>query len=335
MKIIQFNSLGSAENKLYISEVDSIEKVEEDEVLIEILYFPINPADLLLVEGKYSTKPSLPSKIGAECIARVKKIGSKVTRFSKGDIVLPLDRNTWTEEKIVNQDLLIKIDSSIDLLQASMLKVNPATAYLMLNNYVKIDKGDFIIQNASNSGVGNYVIQLSKIYGIKTINLLRRIDLKPKLKNIGADYVFDYNLKEAEIKFIKEKKIKLFLDAVAGKKVNSTSKLLDKNSTIINYGLLESDNIEVSVNDILFRNIVLKGFWLSLWLERMDLSEKSKLYQYLANLIQKKLIFTDIQNVFFIDQIKEAVVQSSKYKRNGKILVTPSKELYNNWKKLK
>ena len=55
-----------------------------------------------------------------------------------------------------------------------MLKVNPATAYLMLNNYIKINNGDYILQNAANSGVGNYVIQLAKMYNIRTINLIRR-----------------------------------------------------------------------------------------------------------------------------------------------------------------
>ena len=36
--------------------------------------FPINPADILLVEGKYANKPKLPSLMGAECIAKVKKL---------------------------------------------------------------------------------------------------------------------------------------------------------------------------------------------------------------------------------------------------------------------
>ena len=44
-----------------------------------------------------------------------------------------------------------------------MLKVNPASAYLMLNNYVKLKKNDTILQNAANSGVGNYIIQLKII----------------------------------------------------------------------------------------------------------------------------------------------------------------------------
>ena len=54
-----------------------------------------------------------------------------------------------------------------------MLKVNPASAYLMLNNYIQLKKNDIIMQNAANSGVGNYIIQLANLYKIKTINLVR------------------------------------------------------------------------------------------------------------------------------------------------------------------
>jgi NADPH:quinone reductase-like Zn-dependent oxidoreductase len=43
-----------------------------------------------------------------------------------------------------------------------MLKVNPATAYLMLKKYVKLQPGDWIIQDAANSAVGQYIIRLAK-----------------------------------------------------------------------------------------------------------------------------------------------------------------------------
>ena len=180
----------------------------------------------------------LPSSIGAECIARVKEVGNKVKRFKAGDIVIPLSRENWTQEKIAKEDELINIQKDINILQACMLKVNPATAYLMLNNYLKINKGDFIIQNASNSGVGTYIIQLCKIYGIKSINFVRRMELEDQLKSIGADYVFNLNSFENKKEFIKKAESKLFIDAIAGNKLNSVAELLAENAQVINYGLL-------------------------------------------------------------------------------------------------
>jgi len=46
--------------------------------------------------------------------------------------------------------------------QLSMLKVNPAIAMFMLERYVNLKPGDWVIQNAANSAVGRYIIQLAK-----------------------------------------------------------------------------------------------------------------------------------------------------------------------------
>ena len=329
---VKFNNLGSPDNELYVSEELLDKKLEAFEVLIEVLFFPINPADLLLVEGKYANKPKLPSSIGAECIARVKEVGNKVKRFKAGDIVLPLSRDNWTQEKIAKEDELINIQKDINILQASMLKVNPATAYLMLNNYLNINKGDFIIQNASNSGVGNYIIQLCKIYGIKSINFVRRMEIEDNLKNMGADYVFNLNSFEDKKEFIKKAKAKLFIDAIAGNKLNSVAELLTENAQIINYGLLSDEPMQLDAHNTIFKNITLKGFWLTLWLMRMPPKEKDNLYKYLAKLVLEEKIFTPIQKVFYISDIKEAAKLAGNYNRSGKILVTPNKALYEKYK---
>ena len=261
---VQFNKIGKASEQVYLKKVDNINAINENEILIEVICFPINPADILLVEGKYANKPKLPSLIGAECIAKVKKVGNNIRKFKLGDIVLPLVRDNWVEEKVVKENEIIKLPNNIDTKQACMLKVNPATAYLMLNNYVKIKQGDFIIQNASNSSVGNYIIQLAKLYDIKTINLVRRKEVISTLKDYGADYVFKLNLNQKEESFIKNSNPKLFIDAVAGEHVNTIASLLTDNSTIINYGLLSGENIQLDPHNTIFKNIILKGFWLSL-----------------------------------------------------------------------
>ena len=322
---VQFDKVGKASEQVYLKRVDNINTINENEVLIEIICFPINPADILLVEGKYANKPKLPSLIGAECIAKVKKVGNNIRKFKLGDIVLPLVRDNWVEEKVVTENEIIKLPNNIDTEQACMLKVNPATAYLMLNNYVKVKQGDFIIQNASNSSVGNYVIQLAKLYDINTINLVRRKEVISTLKDYGADYIFKLNLSQKEESFIKRSKPKLFIDAVAGQHVNTVASLLPDNSTIINYGLLSGENIQLDPHNTIFKNIILKGFWLSLWLNKMSLEEKNKLYSYLSELIIKKVLFTKIEKVFDMNDIKEAINTASDFNRDGKILVTTSK----------
>ena len=78
-------------------------------------------------------------------------------------------------------------------------------------------------------------------------------------------------------------------------------------------------------HNTIFKNIILKGFWLSLWLNKMSIEEKNKLYSYLSELIIKKVLFTKVEKVFYINDIKEAINTANNFNRDGKILVTTSK----------
>ncbi len=325
---VQFKKFGKPEEQLYLKEVKINTQLRPTEVLIEVLFFPINPADLLLVEGKYGTvKPNLPTTLGAECVAKVIKIGNQVNKIKINDIVIPLTRNNWSEKLKIDELNLIKINNKINLLQASMLKVNPATAYLMLNNYVTLRENDLVLQNAANSGVGNYIIQLAKFYKIKTINIVRRKTLISDLKKKGAYKVIldkDYNS-------LKKSSIKLFIDAVGGKNVDFWASYINEHGTVLNYGLLSDENIQINSSKIIFKNITIKGFWLTLWLEKMIYKEKVKLYKHLSELIIKKVLYTDIENIFHISEIKKAVLRANRYKRSGKILVAFNKNLIKNY----
>ena len=96
---VEFKRLGKPSEQLYLKNTEISERLKSTEVLIEVLFFPINPADLLLVEGKYgSNLPLLPSSIGAECVAKVIKIGKNVKKLplSLGEA---LDR--LAEDKVI------------------------------------------------------------------------------------------------------------------------------------------------------------------------------------------------------------------------------------------
>src|SRR5881227_3786709 len=70
-----------------------------------------------------------------------------------------------------------------------MLKINPITAWRMLHDFVELKPGDWLIQNAANSGAGRAVIHITKELGYKTVNIVRRAELIDELRAEGADVV--------------------------------------------------------------------------------------------------------------------------------------------------
>src|SRR5260221_12747252 len=76
-----------------------------------------------------------------------------------------------------------------DPLQLSMIGINPATAYLLLNRYVSLMPGDWIGQTAANAAMGQYIIALAKLAGVKTLNVVRRNEAAEQVRQWGGDRV--------------------------------------------------------------------------------------------------------------------------------------------------
>jgi len=281
IKAVQMNSFGPASEVAYCAELPDPTSPEPDEIIVDIAAFPINPADLLTIEGKYAAKPPLPYTPGAEAVGHVSDVGSAVENFRIGDLVMLLSRENWTQKRKVKAAELLKIDTeSENLFQLAMLKVNPATAALMLRNYVELKPGDWIIQDAANSGVGHCVIRLAAKSGVKTINVVRRENLIAPLQGIGADVVLagSDNLAGRVNQITGGDGVRLAIDAVAGQTSLELASCLVDGGVMVNYGMLSGEPCMVMPDWIVFRHLTLTGFWLATQLRDMPREQIESLY---------------------------------------------------------
>ena len=170
-------------------------QLEPSEVLARYILAPVNPADINVLQGTYPIRPALPATGGGEGVAEVLSVGAEVRDLSPGDWVLPARpmTGTWTTHSLAHHSDWIKIRNDIPALGAATMLINPCTAYRMLRDFVSLEPGDWLIQNGANSAVGQAVIQLARLQGVKTVNVVRdREDiavLKSRLSGLGADLV--------------------------------------------------------------------------------------------------------------------------------------------------
>src|SRR5712664_3592728 len=149
----------------------------QEDVLVSMEAAPLNPSDFLFVRGNYGVRPAFPSSVGAEGVGRVAKIGSKVDVALQGKRVLILptyEQGTWADQVVVPARNIVPMSDEADPLQLAMIGINPVTAYLLLNRYVSLMPGDWIGQTAANAAMGQYIIALAKLAGVRTLNLVRR-----------------------------------------------------------------------------------------------------------------------------------------------------------------
>src|SRR4029077_14570357 len=161
-----------------------------------------------------------------------------------GDLVVNLQRENWAQKRRVKADDVLPVPAGIDVLQGAMLRINPATALLLLSDVVALEPGDWVIQNVANSAVGRLVISLAKARGLKTMNVVRRESLFAELTALGADACAVDGPDLAAM--VKEKTggapIRLGLDAVAGRATAPLSSCLGDGGVVCNYGSMTGED---------------------------------------------------------------------------------------------
>ncbi|KAB1268214.1 Enoyl-[acyl-carrier-protein] reductase; mitochondrial [Camelus dromedarius] len=181
-------------------------------------------------------------------------------------------QGTWRTEAVFSEEVLVGVPKDIPLPSAATLSVNPCTAYRMLVDFEQLQPGDCVIQNASNSGVGQAVIQIAAALGLRTINVVRdRPDIQKlteRLKNLGADHVItEEEIRKHEMKnFLKDMpQPRLALNCVGGKSSTELLRHLAPGGTMVTYGGMAKQPVIASVGLLIFKDLKLRGFWLSQW----------------------------------------------------------------------
>ncbi|MBL8300095.1 MAG: zinc-dependent alcohol dehydrogenase family protein [Rhodanobacteraceae bacterium] len=296
------------------------------QVLIEVLAAPINPSDVLTLTGQYGLLPPLPAVGGNEGVGRVVGLGSGVEpSWSGRAVLLPVGSGTWRTHMIAEAKGLIALPDGVDPQQLSMLAINPPTALLMLSDFVTLQPGDWVIQNAANSAVGSYLIGIAKARGLRCVNIVRRESAVDAVKKAGGDIVLVDGDKLAKrvAQATDAAAIKLGIDAVGGAATDNLARCLAEGATLVNYGAMSGEPCQISPASFVFRDITLRGFWLSQWFRRALPQRRSEVFAEIGGLIASGTLRAPVQATYPLARIKEAVAAAAAGEREGKILLLP------------
>ncbi|CAJ0573494.1 unnamed protein product, partial [Mesorhabditis spiculigera] len=278
-RLLRFHENGDPRKVVKLEREKMQFKLGDGQVLIRWLCAPINPLDINIIQGVYAIKRELPAIPGGEAVGRVVRAGPS-SNLTTGDLVVPLMMprpDCWADYSVVEADGLVKVDNRIEPKTAATLIVNPCTAWLMLKTYVDLEKGDWIIQNSANSGVGQAVIQLAWAWGLNTICIIRDHPEHRKraqeLRSMGATHIFSEEEfgKEGK-KFLAnlEKPVKLALNGVGGRSSLRIAGALCRGGTLVTYGGMSKQAHEFSTAQLVFNDIRVRGIAVGMSLLELD-----------------------------------------------------------------
>lgn len=292
------------------------------EVRVRMEFAPINPADLNMLEGKYGESRPLPDVPGNEGCGRVEFVGSDVDPSWVGRLVL-VDRHAWCEQGNWPIESLVPVPDGIEARLASVLRVNPPTAWLLLHEFADLRSGEWILQNAATSAVGRAVIEIAHRRGWRTLNVVRRPESAEELRRLGADaVVVEGEAASAEAhSLLAGAEARLALNAVGGIPATRLAGWLAPRGTLVTYGAMGREPLKIPNGFLIFRDLRFRGFWLTRWLRGAARSDRDAVFGEVFRLAAAGCFAPRIAAEFPLGEVSSALSLAAS--GGGKVLLRP------------
>lgn len=326
MQHIVFNQTGPAQDVLELQET-AMPEPKAGQVRIKVKAASVNPSDVLFIQGLYGIQPRFPSPAGFEGAGEIDMIGTGIgegVQLFKGMRVAFAMLGSWAEYVVVPAFALIPIPDHLSWEQGAQLFINPFTALAMLEE-VGLKEGDWLLLTAGYSAVSKIVVKMAKARGIKTICTVRRDEQADALHMLGAEAVVRTEkdqLIERVQALTNKQGVQACFESVGGELSAQALQCMGKGSKMIIYGVMSGKPMPLDGGLMIFKEITLKGFWLSKWIEEASLTTKAKLAGELYQLAKKKAIPLESGASFPLAKAAEAVAYSEKSGKSGKAIIT-------------
>ena len=193
MKAVVAHEYGGPE-VLKLEEIP-VPELKENEILVRVVASGVNPADPLILGGKYAKEfgTHLPLILGYDMAGLVEKTGAKVTKLKVGDPVYAylLWGGGWAEYCLSNETESAIKPKSLTFTEASAVPLAALTAWQAMIDIGKIQGGQTVLIHGGSGGVGSFAIQIAKARGARVIATASATN-QDLLKQLGADVSIDY-----------------------------------------------------------------------------------------------------------------------------------------------
>ena len=297
----------------------------DGQAVVEMEAAVVHVADAHTVLGADGFRKKLPRTPGYEGVGRVSAVARDVKGIIPGmRVFAPIGSGTYREQIAVNAADLTPAPEG-DPVQLALLSLSPATAMLMLQDFVKLQPGDFVVQNAASSAVGRMVIQLANEMKVKVVNVVKSSVVIPELKEIGAGVVLldTADLRDRVAAVTQSSPVKLALDAVGGGATGRLAACLDENGTVVSYGAMSGEACQIPADLLGARGIRLCGIQPSRQLAKHTPDERNALYARFGSLLKAGKLRGRLGATYSLENAVDAIRQVLRDgdKRIGRVVI--------------
>jgi len=238
-----------------------------NQILLRLQFAALNPADAFLAQAMYPAKPAMPHILGRDGAGEVLAVGPGVTNVRAGDTVgiLRCDVGvevwgTLAEKVVVPAESVARPPQGWSLEQMAAAPLVYLTAWQALTQWrdppAPLPPGSVLLVTGASGGVGTASVQLGKSMGLKVVALSRSVEKGARLKELGADFVFnpaDPNLRKTVMAAIAPRKVDIAVDNVGAALFNQVIAMLGHGGRISVVGRSGGEVPEFNTATLFFR----------------------------------------------------------------------------------
>lgn len=300
----------------------------KNELLVQVLASPINPSDLMFLQGLYGVRKPLPCVPGFEASARILAVGEGVDSAWVGRRIACFAAHSsgaWATHMVTPVATCFPIDDTISDEQAALALVNPLTAVALVEQ-ARQTGAAAIVQTAAGSALGRMIERLANTQGMAVINVVRRAEQAAELQAAGSAHVldssdstFDGRLRLA----CRDVNARLAFDAVGGEMTGRLLRALPNGGKVTVYGGLALQPCSVPVDQLIFKQKSVDGFWLSDWLRITPPPVQQSVWADVQAQLSGALR-SDVRARYGLQDAARALAEYNAHMSGGKVLFVPA-----------
>lgn len=327
MKSIRVETRGGSEVLTYQDE--SKPDCTPERVLLKVIAAGINFADIMQHQGTYPLQLPLPYTPGMEVIGIVEEVGIEVTEVRLGERVaaISFEAGGYAEYIAIKPEQIIHVPDTLDEHTVLALLIQGLSAYLLLNYAAKIQTGESVLVHAAAGGVGNLLVQLSKLMNAgKVFGTAGTAAKREMIKSWGVDHAVDYtdpNWHEHILEITNGKGVNIILDPVGEKTITQNLSCLGVEGRFVSYGWLSGNYPNLTATQcqrLLFRNQSVSGFAVNVVMDYHPALVDAALTQLFA-WVQMDKLKPILGQVFPLEEAAKAHAAISARKTTGKVIL--------------
>ena len=282
------------------------------EVILQVHYAGLNPADRYLAENLYPAKPRLPHILGRDGMGMVVAVGSGVGDVRVGDRRAILRGEvggnrpgTFAERVAVPAHDLAEITAGWNEPEAAGATLVYLTAYQALTMWGPLPPSAEVLVTGASGGVGVASVQLAAAMGYRVLGLSRSPDKSRRLEQLGATVTFnpeDPDWRQAVKDQLAPRRVDLAIDNIGGKLLPQVIDTLGDLGRVSVVGRLAGPVPSFNTATLFFRRLRIGGVAVGAWSN----AESRAAWQQVVELLTRAGARPQVDKVFPFDQLPQA-----------------------------